>query len=571
MKDLQKLGGIVRQNKLIVYFFYLVLIWIAYYFKFNQFGLYEDDYWIVGIPADSSFSDLWGFIKSNIINLQRNQGRYVATFLPFIVAHVNFQIGGVSALYAFGLLLVSLNAFIIFKIVHKSFSFEVALLCGLVFAIYPGDTTKAFLVHIYHLQISLFFTLLGMLLYVNNKKAIGYLLAFTSMMNYENAFLPFVFATFFTNLKWDKDLFMKWIKHVAIIGSFFVLLFVIRKLVGENTISNLETVVLIKRTLISFITGPLTAGLSFLNACYQTVISIKDTFYIILAALLLIGLLNLVYPQLFKSSDKSSAEAYRSKSGFAINDEQFIYLKLFILGVVMTVVGYSFAFPHYPPTTLYGRITSVHFGGAFGISLTVSAFFRLLLTLKLGKLLKRMVIGLFVLLLALCTGYGMLIQNDYVRSWNIQKEFWSDVLKECPDITENTLVLVQKTDVPQTKYTMAYSWAYPLIYDLIYVFPENWKTLPKLDILDSTFTSVIEKENGNLIYKPKLPFLFDNQNKIIVDTNNLILLELEGDNLTRLSDTLILKNNVKIPLNREIKNVEYPKEELYNFIIEEQN
>ena len=556
-------------SNLAIYLIFLLVLWLSYYFKFNKFGLYEDDYWIAGISATSSFHDLLSFIKDNLLNLERNQGRYIAAFLPFIVAFINFKIGGITAIYIFGILLVGFNAFLIFKIIGKKYPVEIAFLTGLIFVLYPGDTTKAFIVHIYHLQISLLFTLLGMLLYVNDRKFFAYLMAFTSLMNYENAFLPFTMVPFLTRMKWDKILLKNLVKHFIIIGFFFVILYLIRRVVGENTITQLKLDELIRRTFISFIAGPLTAALSFVMAAYEALLKFKETYYIVLVVCLLLIIVGILYPALYKHSNGSAITSFTLRPGKSIPEEHMILLKAMAIGIIITIIGYSFAFPHYPPTTLKGRMTSVHFGATFGISLLVASMIRFLFILKIKIIWNRLLIGMVLLLLSLCAGYGVLIQNDFVKSWNTQKTFWTNVIKECPDITENTLILVKQVNVPETAYVVTYSWAYPLIFELLYDFPGTWERIPKLDILDTDFSDAIIYSNGNFIYKPKYPFLYDYQSEVNIEQNNLILLKLDDQKLSRLTDTLFFIGGAKLDLKEVATSFQYPKNELYDFIITE--
>jgi len=535
-----------KQRDILIYFAFAVLVWLAYYLKFMKFGFYEDDYWFAGIPANSSVQELLEFIKSGLVSVEGNRGRYIGVVLPFILTFINFKIGGFIALYIFGIFLVALNGFLIYKIIKGNFPHELALLTGLIFIVFPGDTTKALIVHIYQLQVSLLFTLCGMLLFIRNKKFFAYLLAFMSLLTYENAFLPFVAVSLLAYKKWDLALVRRLINHGLIIGSTFIILFVVRKMLGEAEVSNMQTAGVIKRMLFSFAAGPLTSIFTFFYSVFESITRFNVTWYLFIISVLFFFLILKLNPLAFSGRnviDEPDSELL----GIHAPENVIILIKALLAGVIISVVGYTFSFTH-GTVILKGRMTSVHFGAAFGISLFAASIIHLLSALLKREYMKKIFIYSVITFLSLITSYGMLIQDDFAKSWQLQKSFWTEVLNQCPDLDENTLILVQKMNVTETEFVISYSWPYPLIIENLFDFPELWKNKPKLDILGNDLSEVLVEENSELFYLPKYPFLFDNKVKVPVEKEKIIILQMNDFYLKRLSGPLKLNNGIILSL-----------------------
>src|SRR5205823_6465603 len=114
-------------------------------------------------------------------------------------------------------------------------------------------------------------------------------------------------------------------------------------------------------------------------------------------------------------------------------------------GVLMLVVGYALAFTHFPPNALVGRGTSVHLGATLGMAVLAAAIAWLLLGLRSKA--ATLVLAGYV---ALAVGYYVTIERDFMRSWQLQRAFWQQVVACCSDLKEGTVLLytINPSDEP---------------------------------------------------------------------------------------------------------------------------
>lgn len=518
---------------LFLYFLYCLLTWTAFYIKMPQFGLYEDDYWFVGIPATMSFNELLGFIKEMLTNLERGQGRFIGSSLPLLLAYVNFHLGGLFLAYFFGILLVGLNAYLLYKAVSKRFNKIISVTAGIVFVLFPGDTTKAMLVHIYQLQLSIFFILLAFNFYLSERKFIAYVFALFCLLTYESPFLPFIFAPLLMNLNWKTKTLFRFIKHNLILAGFIIIMFIFRKLTGEERVAELVIQDFLIKTAASFLIGPVFSLISFFNALYLTIVNLHETYITIVFSLFIFALFAILIKELNFDPSKEKYQFNHAflKYNLELPKEVDKSLKLVLVSVLMTVIAYSFSVTHFPPVTLEGRATSVHLGASIGISLLIAAFLNLIIFLIQHFRYRRIVYGVVIVCLSLITGYGMLIQNDYVLNWEKQKLFWSKVLEHAPDLEENTHILVEMDNIYETTYAYTYSWSKPMVLSQLFHFPEDWYSHPKLTILDLHMEKgLTASQNGEICFRPSYPFLYNFEEKVTLPQHNVILLRVNENN-----------------------------------------
>jgi hypothetical protein len=534
----------IVDNKAIFFVFLLIIAFTAYFFHFRKFGFYEDDYWLAGIPANANFRELLDFIKSGLVNFERNQGRYAATILPFLLTFVVFKAGGMYFLYIFGMLLVTLNAYLVYIIIRKGFPEFIAFTAAIIYLLYPSDTTKGLLVHIYHLQFSVVFTLTGMILYLNNRKIAGFFLAFVSLLFYESAFLPFIFVPFLAYLEWDKKMWLRVIYHWVIIGILFLALFIFRKSLGEKVVNELQLFDLVKKTLLSLVKGPVIAMWAFIKAPADTLIKLRTTLpYFLVAAVFTVTFV-LLRSAGIKFSDKwvggLKGEGKLLKGEINMNEEFSYVLKAFIVGILILVAGYVFAITHYPPVDLKGRGTSVHLGGTFGGALAVSAVIYFIFFIISPGFWRKAFIVFIGLYIALLTAYGSIIQKDYMVSWDYQKKFWKKIVEVCPDLGDRTVIFVNDKNESQTQYIISDSWACPIILDNLFKFPADWERSPKLQVIKDSIAAKLYTEDSVLAYEPRFPFLFDVDKKVALENGKVIFLEYSGNTMSRqFKDTVI--------------------------------
>jgi hypothetical protein len=166
-------------------------------------------------------------------------------------------------------------------------------------------------------------------------------------------------------------------------------------------------------------------------------------------------------------------------------------------------VGYGLSFTHYPPFALEGRATSVHLGATLGGSL----FSAWLITVFLhfaGHIHARLVsIVVCALFFASLAAFGLVVQRDFVQSWNYQKRTWREIVKLAPDLEEGTVVLVTSRNVPYTRFIYGDSWAEILIFENIFLFPKAWQLYPPLRLtLPGNWQDYVSATPDGMVFNP---------------------------------------------------------------------
>jgi hypothetical protein len=533
----------IKNSGLTIFILLLAVNILGNFSGFLHFGIYEDDYWYVVNPVNFSTRELLSFLGDNITNIEAGQGRLIGMNLPLLIIHFLYKIGGLYALYIAGLLLISLNAYLLFGLLRKNYGTLLGIMAAIIFVVFPADTTKPFLTHIYQLQLSLLFVLIGFYFLSKKRFLLSYIIAFCSLLTYENAFLPFFFAPFLVFSRWDRKIYLQGLRHLLICGAMIIAIFVFRKFSGEERVAELTMTDFIKKTIASSLIGPATVFISFINAPLQSLVFIKET----LITILLSAIVIFVSFWLFFSKYGFSAqtEAYRInlkslKANVEIGKELHQFLQLFLVSALMLAVAYLFSYTHYPPTVLKGRMTSVHFGASIGGAVFVAnLLYRLIYLLRQRKTIGFLLVSIFLSLLA---GYNFHVQTDYKNAWHNQQSFWSGISKICPDASDNMLILIPRNELDSTEFIETHTWPMPGVLDEIYEFPVSWAHPPKIIPYDSWSDFQYDTHSNSFYYIPDYPFLFEDRDTVYLENNKVISLEVVNNTLERRFDTAFINN-----------------------------
>jgi hypothetical protein len=208
----------------------------------------------------------------------------------------------------------------------------------------------------------------------------------------------------------------------------------------------------------------------------------------------------------------------------------------------LLLAAYLLSFTHSAWFT-YGRLTSVHLAASVGGSLLFAALAHALLNAARRPLLNRFACGFLALHFAVLLGYRHTIQVDFVRSWQIQRWYWSNVLARTPDRTDGTLILVAGSGMPTTRYINSYSWFDPLMMTLLFRIPATWRDPPlALPLFQET-----QQENRQGIpgvFFPPRPAWYS------LTSGNVILLTRQGRGLLRDEGEIASFRGVQFRLRR---------------------
>jgi len=436
-----------------------LLVWTAQFHHFRDFGLYEDDYWFISEAMGKNLDYLLGRLHTAFTALP--QGRPFGFFLPDLFSFVGDKLGGLAAIYLLGFLIVTLNTFLCYRLLRVRFPVGPAAVGAAVFCLFPADTTKILLTHDFQLQPSLTFALLAALAYAAGRKPLAYVLSAGALLSYESGYLALFALPLFVR-PWDRSTPRALAQHAAVLIGILLAVVLVRFAVGEGraTGSAGGVTAIVPMLLGSLVLGP---ARSLAAMFYGPLKAIPgwDTETRVLAVLAVLGsgvLLGLL------SARRTVLRAPRRE-----------VLQLGAAGLAMLVVGYGFAFTHYPPNAIVGRGTSVHLGATLGMCVIAAAVSWFLLDLR-----PRVATALIACYLAIAVGYYVTIEHDFMRSWQMQRAFWQQVAACCSDLRDGTILLYELNPSDEPTFIFTNSWADPLILGETFAFPSDWSNPPRL-------------------------------------------------------------------------------------------
>ena len=529
---------------------------ISHYYHYKSFGFYEDDYALVspGVAMGLSQLEERGIHFFHKWTQGRPLGFSVALFLGF----VGNKLGGLQAIYMIGYVIITTNA-CLFYIILKRYKSELFALTGaLAFLLFPADSSRILLTHTFILHLSQMFLLLAALLYLKGMKVVSYIVIALTLITYESPFI--VFGAIPLLKGWNKKVYRELLCHVGILTALIGIAIMMRLLFGSEIGSgvglNYNIIETIPKILSSvFFWGPLVTLKSFFYGPTKLIYFWEMDFFF--PCLIIIPLLTYIF------SRSESWEEISLQLKFSLNDKEEEWsfydktFNLFIVAIFLLSLGYAVSFTHYPPTALVGRMTSVHLGATFGSALLFACIVTSVIFILNAYNFKNTAIVLVSLYFSLLSGYHMLIQNDYSKSWKEQRWFWSNILEECPDITEGTVIVYDREI--DDRYILSNSWADEGLLGKILLFPKKWENKPKLYAV----------YNGNWKRKWYVHGLgYQNPIDVIHNASNVIFVQVFKDKLIRIEGTIMVEGK-KINLKKKSLELhQFEKGYLYRYLIE---
>ncbi len=482
-------------NAIFVFTLLVLVIWVAHFWYSRQFGLYEDDWNRIPKVIGISWRDLWTLLGTNAM-LGPSQGRPLHPTLILLFSFLGFKLGGLQGIYMIAFAIALLNAMLFYWFLNRIFQFETfALLGSLAFALFPADTTQAFLTHALGVQPSITLVLFAFHCYLSDWKKCSYVLILLTLFTYETAF-PVFFVVPLLQRPRKSGI----IKHCLVLTAMLAAVFALRTVTADSRVSHLGL-----KELLLFCTNPITGPLVnlslFIYRPFQALLSITGHDP---------ATLFLVYVAIAWILSKSLWSEMRTARQVAPQVPSRIHPAM--IGLIMLVAAYPLTV-----TTVGfavgGRGTRVHTAAIFGSSILCAYVCSMIFSHLTSKVQVRFaVVGVatfFTLLLA----FGLRVQRDYVLSWQEQRGFWTDVLKLCPDLNDNDVIFVeptglrdtrqllflrkQLTGVPDTRQIKSLESLFDIL-PLIYKFPAVWVRPPRVYRLPLDWKKEIFADNGEL-------------------------------------------------------------------------
>ena len=115
-----------------------------------------------------------------------------------------------------------------------------------------------------------------------------------------------------------------------------------------------------------------------------------------------------------------------------------------------------------------------------GAALVVACAWRLAFAFSAESRLRRLVQASLAAMLALLVGFGLVVQKDYARAWDLQRRFWTSMVPFASGMGEGTVILVDPAGLIDTRQIDANTWNLPLVLQYIYEFPSDWDPAPRV-------------------------------------------------------------------------------------------
>lgn len=547
-----------KQGRYIYLFLSLAVItFITHFWHYQSLGLYEDDYFLIGQPMSMDIDKFGEFLSWHLINFSATEGRPLLYIIEFPLGLIGNFLQDFHALYLINYLVILIANVLIYIFLKSIWNQPVFIITGtLAFTLFPADTTHAYLTHVC-LYVSLSLLTLAFLSYFANRKLLSYLLIFASLFCYETVFPVFIAAPLFKQ-PWNKQLLKEIFKHALIMAGMLALVFIARKLTGEARISQLDLITLISIPLSQMVIGPLVSLSMFLYQPAQTLLNLKGELLIFIP-LVFLGFTLLL----------SSLNTQQESDVLKPNENEILspLKKLAIVGITCLIFAYPFNFTR-AATEISGRNSRVHMAAAIGACILVGLLCYLIVNLGKNNLTKNLINGGLGIFFALLVGFGLTVQHENQKSWQYQQAFWTDVVNLCPDITPETVILVDAPNLNEGKQLHSFiQWGVPITFREIYKFPSAWAraeelpetndqprwffwrryTLyPKVYRLSDNWQDTIVND-GKFDFdrnNPAFDYFLKWEPARLLETNKIILLEEEDSQMVRRSEPLMINDQV---------------------------
>jgi hypothetical protein len=503
------LAWLARHESTVAVALSATLVWLAQFHHFRDFGLYEDDYWFISQAMSKDASYLLSRFETAFTRLP--QGRPFGFFLPDLLSFIGDKLGGLSAIYLLGFLVVTLNTFLCYRLLRVRVPVAPAAVGAAVFCLFPADTTKILLTHDFQLQPSLTFALLAALAYAAGRRPVAYVLSAGALLSYESGFLA-LFALPLFVLPWDRGLIRHVSIHVVSLALIVVAVVVVRYAFGESraTSSAGSVTAILPPLLGSLVLGPARSVGAMFYGPFKAIPG-WDLETIALVAVAFVG-----FGALLWNAQRATRNAQPREA-----------LQLGTAGAAMLILGYGLAFTHFPPNAIVGRGTSVHLGATLGMAVLAAAVAWFLLSLR-----PQVATALIAAYLAMAVGYYVTIERDFMRSWQLQRAFWQQVVACCSDLQDGTVLLYELNPADEPTFIFTNSWADPLVLTQTFAFPASWSNPPRLFSLTQWLDRVQPDGRGGLQWW--VPAASWDEHWEPLPQNNVILLRRATDgSLTR--------------------------------------
>ena len=473
----------IEQNRpwvkwVVLFIFLAALAWFTRYWFSSGFGLYEDDLTYIPTAMEASFGEIIEQIAAQLSTLG-HQGRPLMWSWVILFGHLGWHLGGLHGMYLITYTIWLLNIILFVLLLRRiNPSFMFSLVGGLAYVLFSADTNQAFLFNAFGLQTAITFLLIALHIYLCDRKTrwLSYLFLIFVIINYETPFWLFLAAPLLTEVK-DKPLKKQFIINTALMAVIFLAVYFLRYLSGESRVAELSLQEMIVIPIKHMAIGPaVSLGIYFLRPFL--VIRNLTTGLAVAGTASALGIFGTLY-WAYQQEKPSFVSVFPLKGGWwdRLGPQVQREIRLLFAGLIMLPFAYPLTII-LRATAISGRETRVHLAGVVGAALVAASVTMLLLRALTSKGLRLVLLGLISLIFGLNFAFGFVIQKAYVRAWELQKQFWRELIPLISDSVDGTAILVEPSGIEDVLYINANTWVLPRMLERFYVFPDDWERVP---------------------------------------------------------------------------------------------
>ena len=524
------------------YLLFGLIIWLAHFLNFQQFGLYYDDHNHLVPALNYSFPSLVEHIGNLVVHFP--EGRPLHEILISVFAYFGSD-GGLATIYFLAYLLIFVNTILFYRFLKIIYPHELFCLLGtLSYCLYPADTNRVWLTHTFGIESAVTFFLIASICYLSGQKLISYLLITASLLTYETFLLIFMIIPLLETKSRNQKYAAIFGKHIFILTSIFLLFFIIRILLGDSRASSLELSTIVAMLSNNLLAGPIMSLSVYWYRPLEAIQSLDFSSLMILILAFILCVL-LLFPLSFSSNSKASYSdsiSLDKKILLTVKSEINKHIRLIIFGCLLLVFAYLLSLRE---TIIWGKVINgkpsrIHFAAIVGNSIIFSTSLSLI-WLQVKKITTKKIILLsFSFYFALLIYFGDLVQLDFIKSWSLQRAIFTDIVRLCPDMNLETLILVDANfDIPKyadpieevTKDILKRIYKFPDQHPKAYVLRADWKN--KVEIIDDKLIILNNSTVG----------IHSGDEKRQFELNNVIYLEADQGYLTRIDHKVNILNH----------------------------
>ena len=530
----------------------LVLLWVARYLRFDQFGLYEDD--ITNIPGAIVMSgrELVEYNLAFVSNLY-GKGHPLHFVLLRSFSWIGWRLGGLPALYIIGFTIVSFSIILYYLLVRRVWGHEIAVFAGIFFALYSADTTQAFLTHSLELFPSMVFLLIAFHAYLSNREPLAYLSIVLALVTYETTFLVFLAAPLLGKHNFGRMSGKEILRHLIVLGIILAAVVFVRVSTGDGRIAELQGASIILTPIRHMIVGTAVSTGSYLLRAVQV---LTDLQLVELAALVILFPAVLFTFDRVRPDPHNEGSAVDSTTRFEspestsrlqsladsmgerwrrLESEKLRLFSVLATAILLIVLAYPLTFTT-RSFSISGRETRVHFAAAPGVALLWGAGINAFRSARSRKWVRWAGLSLVALVLPLTLFFGFRLQRDYAVAWKMENQFWSDLIPLISDASNGDVVIVDPGVFDDVEQIGANTWNLPSVLTQLYKFPDSWKQPPVVYRMLRGWASGLAAPNGDFVLN-NLTVTAPGSYYREVPTSAVIFVDHDGDgNMVRMTE-----------------------------------